>query len=63
MVDAHLPDFIIMHRQYITSGMYHEVITSGARGPEPDAAEAIGQENVSGILSAVWWNAQLGTRC
>ncbi len=60
MVDAHLPDFITMHRQYITSGMCHEVITYGARGPEPDAAEAIGQENVSGILSAVWWNAQLG---
>jgi branched-chain amino acid transport system substrate-binding protein len=60
MVDAHLPDFITAHRQYITSGMCHPIVTYGARGPEPDAAKALGQENVAGILSAVWWNAQLG---
>ncbi len=60
MVDAHLPDFITMHRQYITSGMCHKVITYGARGSEPDAAKALGQKNVTGILSAVWWNSQLG---
>ncbi len=60
MVDAHLPDFITAHRQYVTTGLCHPIITYGARGTEPDAAKALGQENVAGILSAVWWNAQLG---
>lgn len=59
MVDAHLPDFLTMHRQYITSGMCHEVITYGARGSERDAIEVVGKENVEYILSAVWWNEQL----
>lgn len=60
MVDAHLPDYITMHRQYTTAGMCHDVITYGARGPEADAREALGEEAVAYILSAVWWNAQLG---
>ncbi len=61
MVDAHLPDYITMHRQYTTAGMCHDIITYGARGPEPDARKALGEEAVSYILSAVWWNAQLGS--
>lgn len=61
MVDAHLPDYITMHRQYTTAGMCHDVITYGARGPEPDAREALGEEATAHILSAVWWNAQLGS--
>lgn len=60
MVDAHLPDYITMHRQYTSQGLCHDVITYGARGTEADAAEALGQENVENVLSAVWWNAQLG---
>ncbi len=60
MVDAHLPDYITMQRQYTTAGLCHDVITYGARGPEPDARDALGEEAVSYILSAVWWNAQLG---
>jgi branched-chain amino acid transport system substrate-binding protein len=60
MVDAHLPDYITMQRQYTTAGMCHDVITYGARGPEADAREALGDEGVAYILSAVWWNAQLG---
>jgi branched-chain amino acid transport system substrate-binding protein len=60
MVDAHLPDYITMHRQYTTSGMCHDIITYGARGPEAEAIEALGEENTAYILSAVWWNAQLG---
>lgn len=60
LADAHLPDFITMHRQYMTAGMCHDVITYGARGVEKDAAEALGQKNVNYITSAVWWNAQLG---
>jgi branched-chain amino acid transport system substrate-binding protein len=60
MVDAHLPDFITMHRQYLTSKMCNKVITYGARGTEADARTALGPKGVSYILSAVWWNAQLG---
>ena len=60
MVDAHVPDFISMHRQYVSSGMCNKVVTYGARGTEADAKEALGQKAVDYILSAVWWNAQLG---
>jgi branched-chain amino acid transport system substrate-binding protein len=60
MADAHLPDYITMHRQYVSSDLCHQVITYGARGSEADAAEALGQENVNYVLSAVWWNEQLG---
>jgi branched-chain amino acid transport system substrate-binding protein len=61
MVDAHLPDYITMHRQYTTSGMCHDLVTYGARGPEAEAIEALGEENTAYVLSAVWWNAQLGS--
>ncbi|BCY11801.1 amino acid ABC transporter substrate-binding protein [Actinoplanes sp. L3-i22] len=60
MVDAHLPDFITMQRQYLSSGMCNKVITYGARGTESDAKAALGQAGVNYILSAVWWNKQLG---
>ena len=60
LADAHLPDFITMHRQYVTAGLCHDVITYGARGVEKDAAKALGQDNVNYIQSAVWWNPQLG---
>lgn len=60
MVDAHLPDFITMHRQYLSSGMCNKVLTYGARGTEADAEKALGQKGINYILSAVWWNKQLG---
>jgi branched-chain amino acid transport system substrate-binding protein len=60
MVDAHLPDFITMHRQYLSTKMCHQLVTYGARGSEADAREALGQDGVAYILSAVWWNKQLG---
>jgi branched-chain amino acid transport system substrate-binding protein len=62
MVDAHLPDFITMHRQYLSSGMCNKVVTYGARGTEADAGKALGQKGVNYILSAVWWNKQLGDK-
>ena len=40
--DAHLPDYITMHRQYVQSGMWHQMISYGARGPESDARKALG---------------------
>lgn len=60
--DAHLPDYITMQKQYVTTGLCHKVISYGARGPEKQAIEALGQQNASYILSAVWWNAQLGSK-
>jgi branched-chain amino acid transport system substrate-binding protein len=62
MVDAHLPDFLTMQRQYVSSGMCNKVITYGARGAEADARQALGAKAVNYIISAVWWNAQLGNR-
>ena len=62
MVDAHLPDFITMQRQYLSSGMCNKVVTYGARGNEADAEKALGQKGIDYILSAVWWNSQLGDK-
>jgi branched-chain amino acid transport system substrate-binding protein len=59
LADAHLPDFITMHRQYLDAGLCHKVVSYGARGSEKAATEALGRENVNYILSGVWWNAQL----
>ncbi|HTN51004.1 MAG TPA: amino acid ABC transporter substrate-binding protein, partial [Anaeromyxobacter sp.] len=59
LADAHLPDYITMHRQYVASGLCHAVVSYGARGAEKDAVKALGQENVSYVLSGVWWSAQL----
>lgn len=62
LVDAHLPDYITMHRQYVGAGLCHPVISYGARGSERAAVEALGREQVSYVLSAVWWNAQLALK-
>ena len=62
LVDAHLPDYITMHRQYVQAGLCHKVVTYGARGSEKDAIQALGQENVNYVLSGVWWSNQLGTK-
>jgi branched-chain amino acid transport system substrate-binding protein len=60
--DAHLPDYITMQRQYVTSGMCHKVQSYGARGSEKQAAEALGKKNVEYILSAVWWSPLLAQK-
>ena len=62
LVDAHLPDYITMHRQYVAAGLCHKVVTYGARGAEKDAIEALGKENTSYVLSGVWWSAQLAAK-
>ena len=61
LVDAHLPDYITMHRQYIDAALCHKVISYGARGSEKAAIEALGKDNVDYVLSGVWWNAQLAS--
>jgi branched-chain amino acid transport system substrate-binding protein len=62
LADAHLPDYITMHRQYVAAGLCHKVLSYGARGSEKAAIEALGQENVTYVLSGVWWNAQLADK-
>src|SRR5467141_1467532 len=62
LADAHLPDYITMHRQYVTSGMCHKMASYGARGSEKQAAEALGKKNVEYVLSAVWWSPLLAEK-
>jgi len=62
LADAHLPDYITMHRQYVGAGLCHKVVSYGARGSEKGAIEALGRENVDYVLSGVWWSAELGNR-
>jgi branched-chain amino acid transport system substrate-binding protein len=58
LADAHLQDYITMQRQYIQSGMQHEMISYGARGPEADARKALG-DGVDYIFAGIWWSDQL----
>jgi branched-chain amino acid transport system substrate-binding protein len=58
LADAHLADYIAMHRQYVQSGMYHEMISYGARGPEKDAKDALG-DSVLYIFAGIWWSKNL----
>jgi len=62
LVDAHLPDYITMNRQYTSLGLCHLVESYGARGSEKAAVDALGKEAVASILSAVWWNAQVAVK-
>lgn len=57
LADAHLPDYIALHKEYVAQKLCHAVVTYGARGSERQAAEALGRDNVAYVLSAVWWNA------
>ncbi|HEX2686474.1 MAG TPA: amino acid ABC transporter substrate-binding protein [Kofleriaceae bacterium] len=59
LADAHLPDYITLHRQYLDAGLCHKVVSYGARGSEKAAIDALGRDNVHYVLSGVWWNAQL----
>ena len=59
LADAHLPDFISMHAQYLEAGLCHRVLSYGPRGAEKAAAATLGKEAVEGLLSAVWWSADL----
>ena len=58
LADAHLQDYITMHRQYIQSGMYHQMISYGARGPEADARKALGAAT-DYIFAGIWWSSRL----
>jgi branched-chain amino acid transport system substrate-binding protein len=58
LADAHLQDYITMHRQYVQTGMYHQMISYGARGPEADARKALG-DATNYIFAGIWWSAKL----
>ena len=56
--DAHLQDYITMQRQYLQNGMYHQMVSYGARGPESDARKAMG-DGINYIFAGVWWSSDL----
>jgi branched-chain amino acid transport system substrate-binding protein len=56
--DAHLPDYITMHRQYLQNGLHHQMVSYGARGPEADARKALG-DGTNFIFSGIWWSRSL----
>jgi branched-chain amino acid transport system substrate-binding protein len=56
--DAHLPDYITMHRQYLQNGLHHQMVSYGARGPEADARKALG-DGVNYIFAGIWWSRSL----
>lgn len=58
LADAHLQDYITMERQYIQSGMYHQMISYGARGPDADARKALG-DATNYIFCGLWWSKKL----
>jgi branched-chain amino acid transport system substrate-binding protein len=58
LADAHLQDYITMHRQYLQSGMRHQMLSYGARGPESDARKALG-DGVDYIFAGIWWSNKL----
>src|SRR5262249_53000493 len=56
--DAHLQDYITMHRQYIQNGMKHLKINHGARGPRTDARKAL-SDGIDYIFAGIWWSKSL----
>jgi branched-chain amino acid transport system substrate-binding protein len=58
--DAHLPDFITMHRQYTQLGMSHAVVSYGARGPDQKGREALGPA-ADYLIAGLWWTPALTT--
>lgn len=58
LADAHLQDYITMHRQYVQNGMHHTLLSYGARGPESDARKALG-DATNYIFAGIWWSKSL----
>jgi len=56
--DAHEPDYVLQQRAYVEQGLYHKVLSYGARGPEASVRQALG-EHVDYIVSAQWWSPAL----
>jgi branched-chain amino acid transport system substrate-binding protein len=58
LADAHLPDYITMHRQYLQNGLHHQMVSYGARGPEAGARQALGA-GTDYIFAGIWWSNKL----
>jgi len=58
LADAHLQDYITMQRQYLQTGMHHQMLSYGARGPEADARKALG-DGIDYIFAGIWWSSKL----
>ena len=56
--DAHLQDYITMHRQYTQMGLSHRMVSYGARGPEEPARKALGRA-ADYIFAGTWWEKGL----
>ena len=56
--DAHLPDYITMHRQYAQMGLSHKLVSYAARGPDQKAREALGPA-ADGLVAGLWWSPAL----
>ncbi len=55
MADAHLEDFIAMHRTYTQMGLRHQMITYGARGADVAGRKALGAAT-DYIFASGWWS-------
>src|SRR5512140_114712 len=55
MCDAHLEDFISMQRAYTQMGLYHQMVTYGARGADEAARKGLGAAT-DYIFASGWWS-------
>ncbi|HEX4422243.1 MAG TPA: amino acid ABC transporter substrate-binding protein [Kofleriaceae bacterium] len=62
LADAHLPDYITLHKQYLDAGLCHKVVSYGARGSEQQAIDTLGKDSVAYVVSGVWWSALLADK-
>ncbi|HEY8807132.1 MAG TPA: amino acid ABC transporter substrate-binding protein [Candidatus Limnocylindria bacterium] len=52
--DAHLPDYITMHRQYTQLGLAHKFVSYGARGPDQKGRDALAAA-ADYLVAGLWW--------
>jgi branched-chain amino acid transport system substrate-binding protein len=55
MCDAHLEDYIAMHRTYTQMGLSHQMVTYGARGADKAGREGLGAAT-DYIFASGWWS-------
>jgi branched-chain amino acid transport system substrate-binding protein len=55
MCDAHLEDYIAMQRTYTQMGLYHQMVTYGARGADAAARKGLGAAT-DYIFASGWWS-------
>jgi branched-chain amino acid transport system substrate-binding protein len=55
MCDAHLEDYISMHRTYTQMGLSHQMVTYGARGADAAARKALGPAT-DYVFASGWWS-------